>query len=237
MFDEESHTKIADLAEGLGVEVAALMAIVEVESGGRYFAQVDGRKEPLIRFEGHYFDRLLPAAARAEAAAQGLASPKPGKIANPRRQSDRWKLLNRAIEINRAAALSSCSWGVGQVMGAHWQWLGYGSVDALVAQARSGIAGQIELMARYIERAGLAEMLRARDWTVFARHYNGPGFAKHAYDHKMAAAYQKHCTATEPEETGQSPAIPKAVGSSNRGKSRMWRSIRSSLLSIFKWFN
>ena len=117
MFDEESHTKIAELAEGLGVEVAALMAIVDVESGGRYFAEVAGRKEPLIRFEGHYFDRLLPATARAEATTQGLASPKPGKIANPRRQSDRWKLLKRAIKINRAAALSSCSWGVGQVMG------------------------------------------------------------------------------------------------------------------------
>ena len=26
-------------------------------------------------------------------------------------------------------------------MGAHWKWLGYGSVDALVAEARSGFVG------------------------------------------------------------------------------------------------
>jgi hypothetical protein len=42
-------------------------------------------------------------------------------------------------------------------MGAHWAWLGFDSVDALVEEARSGAAGQARLMARYIEKAGLAE--------------------------------------------------------------------------------
>ena len=61
MFDDESRVWIAQLAKDLNVEPTALMAIVEVESGGRIFARVAGRHEPLIRFEGHYFDRLLPA--------------------------------------------------------------------------------------------------------------------------------------------------------------------------------
>jgi len=32
-------------------------------------------------------------------------------------------------------------------MGAHWQWLGYGGADALVAEAGNGVAGQVDLMA------------------------------------------------------------------------------------------
>ena len=236
MFDDESRVWIAQLAKDLDVEPAALMAIVEVESGGRIFARVAGRHEPLIRFEGHYFDRLLPASARERAVKSGLASPKAGKIDNPRRQSDRWKLLRRAMEINRTAALSSCSWGVGQVMGAHWKWLGFGSVDALVAMARSGLKGQIELMARYIDKAGLAKALQARDWATFARHYNGPAFAKHGYHTKMAAAYAKHSRNPKGEKSPQSSSTMESLDPPIAGKSRMRRSIRSHLLSIFKWF-
>lgn len=237
MFDTESQARISRLAEDFEIEPAALMAIVEVESGGRFFAKVDGRKEPLIRFEGHYFDRLLPASSRERAVKLGLASPKAGKIANPRRQVDRWKLLNRAIKINRTAALSSCSWGVGQVMGDHWKWLGYGSVDALVEQARSGVAGQIELMARYIDKAGLIKALQDRDWASFARHYNGPAFAKYGYDKKMAAAFERHDSKVlRPKPAVSLNSFASAVPQKD-GKSRMRRSFRARLLSIFKRFN
>ena len=246
MFDQESLNIIGQLAADLGVEPAALMAIVEVESGGRLYAKVQGRNEPLIRFEGHYFDRLLPASARPKARKLGLASPKAGKIRNPARQSDRWNLLNRAIGINRLAALSSCSWGVGQVMGAHWKWLDYGSVDALVAEARPGGAGQIVLMVRYIDKAGLLAALRARDWATFARLYNGPAYARYAYDKKMAAAYQKHATKRAKTKELGSPLLPPSpVAKTGKqedssqctdGKSLGLRAIRVCLLSIFKRF-
>ena len=45
-------------------------------------------------------------------------------------------------------------------MGAHWAWLGFADVDALVAEARSGAAGQARLMARYIKKAGLVTAIR-----------------------------------------------------------------------------
>ena len=172
------------------------MAVAEVESGGRITAKVRGRDEPVIRFEGHYFDRFLKGDARQEARAEGLASPTAGAIKNPSSQTRRWKLLNRAIKINRIAALSSVSWGIGQVMGSHWQWLGYGSVDALVAEARSGASGQLELMARYIKKSGLANALAEHDWTAFARTYNGPGYRRNKYDTKMALAFDRLTCAT-----------------------------------------
>lgn len=192
MVDSAVMREIGTVAAGLKVEAAALAAVADVESGLVAHALVEGGAEPLIRFEGHYFDRRLTGAAREEARRQGLASPQAGAIRNPAAQAARWRLLTRAAALDRKAAYESTSWGMGQVMGAHWAWLGYASVDALVAEARGGAAGQLRLMARYIDRAGLAEALRRRDWAAFARGYNGPGFAANGYDGKLARAYARH---------------------------------------------
>lgn len=192
MLDEHAVATVQTIAEEIKVPPAALLAVVDVESGGRVFARVNGKNEPLIRFEGHYFDRFLRGEPRIKARKAGLANPVPGRVRNGRSQASRWKKLDRAIDINRVAALSSCSWGVGQVMGAHWKWLGYGSVDALVAEARSGLAGQVRLMARYIDKANLIHALRSQNWRKFARVYNGPAFAKNQYDVKMAQAFDRY---------------------------------------------
>jgi hypothetical protein len=154
MFSKETIREIERAARQAGVEPAALLAIAEVESGGRVFATVDGRREPLVRFEGHYFDRMLDDGKRALARRKGLASPKAGAVKNPASQAARWRLLAEAAAIDREAALQSVSWGIGQVMGAHWKALGYDSVEALVAEARSGAGGQIRLMLRFLKQTG-----------------------------------------------------------------------------------
>ncbi|HHZ10280.1 MAG TPA: N-acetylmuramidase family protein [Rhizobiales bacterium] len=191
MFTNEVIGEIAKVADELRVGRAALLAVAEVESGGRVFARVGGQDLPLIRFEGHYFDRRLAGARRSRARAEGLSSPKAGAVANPPTQAERWAILERAVAIDRRAALESTSWGIGQVMGAHWDWLGYASVDGLVSDARSGAAGQARLMGRFISRAGLRPALRARDWAAFARGYNGPGYEANGYHTRMAAAYRR----------------------------------------------
>lgn len=191
MFDNATVQAVAAIAARLSVEPAALLAVAEVESGGKAFARVNGRNEPLIRWEGHYFDRRLSGTKRAAARKAGLASPKAGGVPNPAKQEDRWKLLNRAAELDAKAAFESASYGVGQVMGSHWQALGFGSVTELVNLCRESVAGQIEVMARFIEKNKLAPALRAKNWPAFARGYNGSGYAKNAYDRKMATAYAK----------------------------------------------
>lgn len=183
---------IARLAIAHGFEPAAILAVVEVESGGRLFADVAGEQEPLIRFEGHYFDRRLSGERRALARAQGLAHPQPGRIPNPASQAARYALLARAEAIDSRAARESCSWGVGQVMGANWSWLGYESVDALVAEVRSGVEGQVRLMLAFIAKAGLSRALAEQDWQTFARRYNGPAYGKNAYDARLARAYERY---------------------------------------------
>ena len=191
MFDTNTFAEIIALAQEAGIEPATLLAVAEVESGGRALYHVKGAQEPAIRFEGHYFDRRLSGRVRDQARKAGLSSPEAGRVRNPKTQSERWLLLERAMFIHKKAALESTSWGLGQIMGAHWEWLGYGSVDELVAEARNSVGGQIGLMLNFIEKAGLKTALQAKDWRNFARRYNGPAFARNQYDTRMATAYER----------------------------------------------
>lgn len=189
MTDSTVMIEIERAAQRLRVETAALAAVAQIESALRAGVIVNGRREPLIRFEGHYFDRRLSDATRAEARRLGLASPTAGAIKNPTSQEARWRLLAAAAQLDRRAAYESTSWGLGQVMGAHWAWLGYPDIDALVAEARDGAAGQLRLMTRYIDKAGLTAALQTQDWPAFARGYNGPAYRQNGYDSRLARAY------------------------------------------------
>ena len=211
-LDGPARRLVCALAERWDCEAGAVLAVIEIESGGRITARVNGRDEPVIRFEGHVFDRLLPASHRARARAAGLAHPKAGRVRNPRSQGARWRLLDRAIAIDRIAALSATSWGLGQVMGFNWRALSYGSVDALVAEARDGARGQIALMARFVDHAGLASALKARDWRRFARRYNGPAYARHGYHTKLAAAHARAQRIDMGEQTHEPLPAPDSDG-------------------------
>lgn len=193
MFDQAAQTEIIRIANSLGAPPAALLAVAEVESGGQTTALVDGAPMPLIRWEGHYFWRHLPASLRSDAVRKGLAAQASGVVKNPKTQQARYNLLGRARAIHDDAALMSCSWGLGQVMGANFADLGYPSVSALVAEATSGVVGQVALMAKFIRRNKLIDELQRLDFTAFARAYNGPNFGD--YDEKMRRAHRRWASA------------------------------------------
>lgn len=190
-MNEQLRDEITKAARELDVHPAALAAIADLETGLQAFAMVNDRQKPLIRFEGHYFDRRLSDGARKKARNQGLASPMAGAVANPASQGARWRLLAQAAAIDRKAAYESTSWGLGQVMGAHWAWLDYPSVEALADEALS-VTGQLRMMRVYIAKAGLAGALRNGDWAGFAHGYNGPAFARNDYHNRLRKAYERH---------------------------------------------
>lgn len=194
MFNRTTISKVSIIAQRLNVEAAALLAVAEVESGGKPIWNVGGESKPAMRFEGHYFYRLLKGnkAKLQQAVKAGLANPKPGGVKNPASYEARYAMLERAKKIDPAAALASCSWGLGQVMGDHWHKLGYPTVQALVAEAMSGIDGQIEVMARYIQKFGLVDELQTHGWASFAKQYNGPSYRINDYDTKIAAAFARY---------------------------------------------
>ncbi len=206
-FPEDTKNEIIDVARRHGLDPALLLAICEVESGGHAFAMIDGRREPLIRFEGHWFDRLIADPQNREIArTAGLSSPKAGAVANPATQKARWALLARAEAVDRTAALQSVSWGLGQIMGFHWKALGFSSVEDMVAEARSGVAGQAGLMMRFLAANNLLAPLRERDFEAFARRYNGPGYARNGYHTKLAAAFRRHKTSGSESAAVKAPS-------------------------------
>jgi N-acetylmuramidase len=190
-FNETIRAAVRAVAQARSLEYAALAAVVEVESGGTALVTVDGKALPVTRWEGHYFHRRLKSAKRAEAVRAGLAAPGAGQIRNPAAQKARWRMIERAMDIDSAAALESASYGLGQVMGAHWKALGYASPQSMVS-ACSTVAGQVDCMARFIEVNGLKRALMAHDWAAFARRYNGPNYRVNAYDAKLGRAYSRH---------------------------------------------
>ena len=158
-----------DVGEREGVAPAALLAVALVETRGVPFVEVKGAKQPLIRFEGHYFDRLLPEALRSRAREAGLAHPRAGRIANPPGQGARWALYEAARAFDAEAAAASVSWGLCQVMGLHGPALGFGSAAELAEMARASIDGQMSVGARFLAHGHLGARLMEGDVKGFAQ--------------------------------------------------------------------
>lgn len=185
-----------------GIEFAALRAFCEVEAGNTIFARVNNRLVPLIRWEGHYFDRLVKSTYRALARSKGLASPKVGGIKNPRSQEARYAVLDRGKALDYDAAVMSCSWGFGQVMGEHWKLFGLNSAREFEALAMSGFEGQLMLIILFLLKKNVVKFLRLKDWAAVARIYNGSLYAKNKYDIKLAKAYAKYAGDTVVNPSG-----------------------------------
>ena len=181
---------VATVAVEIGVEEAALRAVLAVESAGSGF---DKAGRPKALFERHHFFKHLKTkpVELDQAVAMGLASPKWGEKPYPKGSDAVYAEIAAAYDIDADAALLSTSWGLGQVMGSNFKMVGCASVDQMVKQAMDAEVSQLRHMTGFIKSAGLIDNLQALDWAGFAKGYNGPGYAKNQYDIKLASAYQK----------------------------------------------
>lgn len=186
-----TEDQIQSQAKALGIEDAALKAVIEVECKGSGF---NADNTPVILFERHVMRQRLIANGQLKVVDQmmikrpDLCSKTAGGYGLYSAQHGR---LNAAAQYHRASALESASWGIGQVMGYHWQSLGYKSLQAFINAMYKDEASQLDAMCRYIEVNGLINALKIKDWKAFARGYNGSGYAKNNYDVKLANAYIK----------------------------------------------
>lgn len=171
-------------AKDLDCEVAAVKVVAIVESSGNGFLS---NGEVKILFEAHHFSRLTRGAY---------------DLTNPKISSHLWnrklysngmgehRRLKEAVALDRNAALQSASWGAFQIMGFHWESLGYESLQAFI-NAQYTAAGQLDCFVRFIKHNNLARFLKTKDWKGFARSYNGPGYKENKYDTRMAEVYKK----------------------------------------------
>jgi hypothetical protein len=177
---------VSEIARALSVEEAALRAVVEVEGRGDAF---DAQGRPIMLFEPHVFWRELGKGAKRDKAVRlGLAYQKWGAEPYPK---DSYPRLVQAMAIDAAAALRSCSWGMGQVMGKNHKLAGHPTVEAMVAAMCEDARFHITAMLGYIKANKLDDAMRRKDWRAFARGYNGEGYAKIDYHGKLARSYAK----------------------------------------------
>jgi hypothetical protein len=175
-----------------GIGLPALWAVMTVETRGCGF--LDDRR-PQILFERHVFHART--GGRFDAAAPDISNPSPGGYgAGGAAQYDR---LARAMDLDRAAALESASWGLGQVMGFNARPAGFGGVEAMVQAMCESEDRQFEAMLAFIEANGLARPLVAGDWSAFARGYNGPDFTRDNYDGKLAQSWARYAVGPLPD--------------------------------------
>ncbi|WP_431483724.1 N-acetylmuramidase domain-containing protein [Pseudomonas solani] len=195
------NATLAAAAERLGVELAVVYAVNEVESSGAGF--LDNGK-PKVLFERHVmYQRLaLPRAEGDDAEAlqrhaddlaalyPHLVNKRPGGYAGGAAEHQR---LAQARMLDATSADESASWGAFQIMGYHAERLGYASVSDFVSRMAKDENEQFEAFVRFIEAdPALHKALKGKKWAQFAKAYNGPAYARNLYDVKLERAYERH---------------------------------------------
>jgi hypothetical protein len=101
----------AAAAAALFCDIAAVKAVVEVESGGRTGFLAD--KRPKILFESRWFHKLT--GGRFDQSHEHLSTPT--WVRNYKGGAGEYERLFEAMELDREAALKSASWGMFQILG------------------------------------------------------------------------------------------------------------------------
>jgi hypothetical protein len=187
MLYQGSGAPITDQAlktteQTIGCDTAALWAVLTVETRG--FGYLTDRR-PKILFERHIFHRLTE--GRYDAYSD-LSARQPGGYSGGTAEYGR---LQRAMALDHDAALSSASWGLGQIMGYHAGKLKYAGIDSMIDAFVSSEDHQLEGMCRFImSTPRLRDAMYRKEWATIAFCYNGSAYAKNEYDAKLRAAYE-----------------------------------------------
>lgn len=194
MPDILTEEDYVDAARRLGVEVAAIKAVVEIEAGKSKAGFIEPGL-PIINFDLTQFRRVarkhkINLARYQKSHAVVFARP------NARKHGSyihaQHARLAAAMQIDRRTAIFATYWGMFQIGGEQWKLCGAESPDDFVDRMSRSERDQLSLFITFLQKTGLDKHLRAHNWTAFARGYNGPGFRKHAYHTRLANAYSRY---------------------------------------------
>lgn len=182
-----SKTRLTQLdfcrtAKNIGCEVEAIQAVAKVESGGRGGFDETGRL--LLRFEGHHFRKYTN--GKYDRSHPHLSYPYAAQKEKPHGYS----AFNEAFALAPVAAMLACSYGMFQVLGSHYDDLGFETVGEFVNFLKRGEAEQLEIFVSFCRVNGLLDELRRLDFTGFARVYNGAYYRDFDYDGQMRGYYK-----------------------------------------------
>lgn len=188
--DKTRYSKLSDadfeiVAKELGVEVAAIKAVVSIEAGSNmkgFWAP----GVPVINFDRSMYLRFCnkvkdKSGAKGEKVPDGLSG----------YALQEWTQLIKARKTNAQGANMGTFWGMFQIGGFNYKLCGCENVDEMVRLMSYSELEQLELFASFITNSGMLTDLKNKNWAGFARKYNGASYAKRGYHRKMAAAYSK----------------------------------------------
>ncbi|WP_210456176.1 N-acetylmuramidase domain-containing protein [Pantoea ananatis] len=176
-----SNEQLTQAAKELGCEIAAIKSVVLTETPRGAF---DKNGRPTILYERHYFHRLTNGKYDSDPEISNKNSGGYGKF------SAQYGKLNKAIALDKTAALQSASWGAFQIMGENYRAAGFGNVDDFVKSMET-VQGQLNAFVNFIKNTPhLLPALQNKQWSTFARAYNGPKYKQNDYDNKLANNYQ-----------------------------------------------
>jgi hypothetical protein len=185
---------------GLGPNDAAyIWTVVEVETAGvtqGFGFRVDRR--PQILFERHIFCKGTAGCFDGEAPDVSGPAGGYGTLAEQYTKLERAIALCAKAKLGIEPALKSASWGMGQVMGFNHNLAGFKSAAAMIQAMVRGEDAQLVAMAEFLKTNGLATLLQKRDWTRFAKRYNGMSYWRNHYDVKLAEQYQRFASGSVP---------------------------------------
>ena len=185
-----SSAGLTQTSSVLGVQSPEVWTVLAVETSGCGFLP---DRRPVIRYERHIFHRLT----NGQYDDGNISDPTPGGYGSGgAHQYDR---LNQAIALDRAAALQSASWGLGQIMGENCRLAGFADVESMVAAMVNSEDQQLSAIAAFLLSTKLGAALQTHDWKTFARGYNGPNYAINHYDERLNAEYLKYSSGRLPD--------------------------------------
>jgi hypothetical protein len=180
------------LAAKSGISASAAVSVICAESSGAGFG-ADGRM--IIRFEPHIFYRLWGREHHKEFSAwfvgtnwRGYSHRYRPSVGAPWRQFHgsqklEWEAFTIACGLDETAAMQSISMGMFQIMGFNHEQVGYKTVQEMFERFNSDIRYQIQGFFDFLT-PDMVRALQWRDFTTFARYYNGSGQA-HAYGERI----------------------------------------------------
>lgn len=225
-----TYAKASEIASKLNVDPAVVLAVAEVESGGRHDLP-DGR--PQILFEAHWFSKLT--GHQYDQTHPSISSPTWDRSLY-KGGTKEWDRLNEAIALDADAAMQSASWGLFQIMGFNYKACGFNSVSDFVNFIRGPDDSDMEAFCNFVKaNPKILAAMRAKDWKAFALHYNGPG-AVASYSAKMADAYAKYANLREevgpPLPVADPTLKPKPIVSSGAVKANVAVAAGATVLAV-----
>ncbi len=175
-----------DAAAVLSCDVTAIRAVCQVEAPKGGF---NPDNTPVTLFEGHKFYKYT--GGKFAVQAPDLCFKTWTRAHYGKTWEQEQSRLQRAIALDRDAAIRSASWGKFQIMGFNHAMVGFPTLQAFVNAMYASEREHLLAFIRYVQTAGLATALRQHDWAAFAGGYNGPAYAENNYHGKMETAFVK----------------------------------------------